>query len=58
MPQKYVLKTQRFEVLKMSTKSEYIKIKIYERKINFLFMIYTDFEGILVPQDNGKQNSG
>ena len=58
MPQKYVLKTQRFEVLKMSTKSEYIKIKSYERKINLLFMIYTDFEGILVPQDNGKQNSG
>ena len=58
MPQKYVLKTQRFEVLKMSTKSEYIKIKSYERKINLLFMICTDFEGILVPQDNGKQNSG
>ena len=58
MPQKYVLKTQRFKVLKMSTKSEYIKIKSYERKINLLFMIYTDFEGILVPQDNGKQNSG
>ena len=58
MPQKYVLETQRFEVLKMSTKSEYIKIKSYERKINLLFMIYTDFEGILVPQDNGKQNSG
>ena len=58
MPQKYVLMTQRFEVLKMSTKSEYIKIKSYERKINLLFMIYTDFEGILVPQDNGKQNSG
>ena len=58
MPQKYVLKTQRFEVLKMSAKSEYTKIKIYERKINFLFAIYTDFEGILVPQDNGKQNSG
>ena len=58
MPQKYVLKTQRFEVLKMSTKSEYIKIKSYERKINLLFMIHTDFEGILVPQDNGKQNSG
>ena len=58
MPQKYVLKTQRFEVLKMSTKSEYIKIKSYERKINLLFMTYTDFEGILVPQDNGKQNSG
>ena len=58
MPQKYVLKTQRFEVLKMSTKSEYIKIKSYERKINLLFVIYTDFEGILVPQDNGKQNSG
>ena len=34
MPQKYVLKTQRFEVLKMSTKSEYIKIKIYEIKFS------------------------
>ena len=28
----------------------------YERKINYPFIIYADFESILVPKDNGKQN--
>ena len=37
-------------------KGEYIKFKNYERKIKSPFMIYTDFESILVPGDNGNQN--
>ena len=30
--------------------------KNYERKIKSPFMFYADFESILLPQDNGKQN--
>ena len=30
--------------------------KILERKVKSPFMIYADFESILVPEDNGKQN--
>ena len=40
----------------MSEKGEYDKFKNFERKIKSLFMIYVDFESILVPEDNGKQN--
>ena len=34
----------------------YVKLKPYKRKIMSPFMIYPDFESILVPEDNGKQN--
>ena len=34
---------------------EYVKLKKISKKKE-LFMIYTDFESILVPEDNGKQN--
>ena len=37
-------------------KGKYIRWKNYERKIKSLFMFYVDFESILVPEDNGKQN--
>ena len=40
----------------MPKKGEYIKFKIFERKLKSLFMIYADFESLLVPQGNGKQN--
>ena len=40
----------------MPKKGELVKFKNYERKIKSPFIIYTDFESILVPQDNGKQN--
>ena len=40
----------------MSKKGEYVKLKNYERKIKLPFMIYADFEIILVPEDNEKQN--
>ena len=40
----------------MPKKSEYVKFKNNERKIKSLFLIYADFESILVPEDNGKQN--
>ena len=32
---------------------EYVKFKNQERKTNSLFIIYTDFESILVQEDNG-----
>ena len=40
----------------MLNKGEYIKIKNFERKIKLPFMIYADFESIIVPEDKGKQN--
>ena len=40
----------------MSKKDEYVKFKNYERKIKSPFIIYADFESILVPEDNGKEN--
>ena len=40
----------------MPKKGEYAKFKNYERKIKSPFMIYTNFESILVPENNGKQN--
>ena len=41
----------------MPKKSEYVQFKNFERKVKSPFMIYADFEGILVPEDKGKQNS-
>ena len=35
---------------------KYVKIKSYQRKIKLAFMIYADFESILKPGGNGKQN--
>ena len=37
-------------------KGEYVRFKIYERKIKSPFMIYSGFKSILVPEDNGKQS--
>ena len=42
--------------IKMLKKGEYVRFKNCERKIKSPFMIYADFESILVPGDNGKQN--
>ena len=39
----------------ITEKSEYVKLKNFERKTKSPFMIYADFEIILVPEDNGKQ---
>ena len=43
------------QTIKMPKKGEYIKFKNFGRKIKSLFMIYVDFESILVPEDNKKQ---
>ena len=37
-------------------KGKYVKLKNFERKIESPFMIYVDFESIIVPENNGKQN--
>ena len=42
--------------IKMPKKGEYIKFKNLGRKIKLLLMIYADFESILLPEGNGKQN--
>ena len=44
------------QTIKMPKNGEYIKFRNFERKIKSLFMIYADFESILVPEENGKQN--
>ena len=41
----------------MAKKGEHVKFRNVERKIKSPFMIYVDFENILVPEENGKQNS-
>ena len=41
----------------MSKKGEFVKFKNYERKIKSPFLIYADFESILVPQNDEKQNA-
>ena len=38
--------------LKLMVKNENATLKNYENKIKSKVMIYADFEGILVPQDN------
>ena len=40
----------------MPKEDEYIKFKSYKRKIKSPFIIYAEFEKILVPKDNEKQN--
>ena len=40
----------------MSEKGEYAKFKNYETKIKSPFMIYVDFECILMPENNEKEN--
>ena len=42
--------------LRRPKKDKYVRFKNYESKIKSLFMIYADFESILVPEDNRKQN--
>ena len=36
----------------MPKKGEYIKFKNYEGKMKVLFIIYANFESVLVPEDN------
>ena len=40
----------------MTKKGEYIEFRNFESKVKSPFMIYVDFESILVPEDNGRQN--
>ena len=44
------------QMIKVPKKGESVKSKSYERKAKSLFMIHTDFESLLVPQENGTQN--
>ena len=41
-------------MIKMPKNSEYVRFKNFERQVKSLFMIYADFESILVPKYNGK----
>ena len=44
------------KTIKVSKKSEYVEFKNFERKIKSPFMIYADFEIILLTEHDGKQN--
>ena len=41
----------------MHKKGEFVKFKNYDRKVKSLFLIYPDFEGILLSENNAKQIS-
>ena len=41
----------------MPKKGKNVKLKNYERKIKSPFIIYANFECILVPEYNGRQNT-
>ena len=43
-------------MINVPKKSEYCKFKNFEKKLKSPFMIYADFESILVLEDNEKQN--
>ena len=45
--------TKKIMILK---KGEFVKFKICKRKIKLPVIIYADFENILVPENNEKQN--
>ena len=51
---KYCFKINGKQIIKMSTRDEYVKFKNFERNIKSSFIIYADFESILVPETNGK----
>ena len=40
----------------MPKKGDYVKLKNCERKIKSSFIVHVDFETILAPKDDGKQN--
>ena len=43
-------------MIKMPKNNEYIKFENYEKKKKSQFMMYADFERLLVPKEDGKQN--
>ena len=49
-------KTDGKQRIKMPKKGEFVKFKIYKRKTKPPFIFYADFESILVPENNGKEN--
>ena len=50
-------KTNYRQMIKITKKGQAVKFKNYTRKIKSPFIICADFESILVPKNNGKQNS-
>ena len=44
-------------MIKVHKKGEHVRFKNYERKIKSPFMIHSNFESILEPEDNRKQNT-
>ena len=43
-------------MIKMPKKGEYVRFENFKIKIKSPFMIYADFESVLVPENNGRQN--
>ena len=53
----YCFKINDKQRMKMPEKCDYVKFRNFERKIKSSFMFYADFEIILEPQNNAKQNT-
>ena len=53
---KIALKLMVNKLLRCLRRANILKLKHFGRKIKSSFMIYADFESILVPEDNGKEN--
>ena len=43
-------------MIRIPKQNEYVRFKIYKRKIKSPFLIYANFKRILLPEDKGKQN--
>ena len=54
---KHYFKINGKQKITIPQKSEFVKFENYKRKVKSSFIIYADFESILVPESNGKQNS-
>ena len=54
---KYCLKINRKQMMKMPKEGEYVRFKHYKRTQKSPSKIYANFESILLPKDNGKQDS-
>ena len=51
-----ILKCQVKHCFKMVKKDKYIRLKNYKRNIKLTFMMYADFESILILEGSRKQN--
>ena len=54
---KFTLKLIINKWLRCQKEGEYVRLKNYERKIKSQFLIYANFDSIVVPKDNEKKKN-